>query len=384
MSVRAGREDLARYLAFREADRKRAAFRAANKNAEMPIEDGKVIAERRNLEGKAVKRMWRVSGVELVSSVLQYNNKTDWLPKLQQINKDLTTEDHRAFFPEAEDAGLHVHVAINGNVDTNLDSPLGLACIKNVIALYALFEDKIGKWFPVPRRDNLMAVRMRHGMEATADAETAPLYTPQLFTELLYETNTVKELVTLTTNSDKGKYVTVCISEKRRNKPTTLEFRQHHATIDSETIKWWITFVCQLIRFATFLAQMGVQLRDNGSLLDTSLAPDRSSLVENFGKDHSILDLIGFPAAGKKFYKEATEFHKDDFHDAERELDLWIIGRRADASRRTGRVTTRNHDARLRRTKEYKDEVKRLEGVFKASGLKQKEATFLLADSWLY
>jgi hypothetical protein len=186
----------------------------------------------------------------------------------------LTTEDDRAFSPEAEDAGLHVHVAINGTGGTNLDRPLGLACIKNIIALYGLFEDEIGKWFPVPRRDNLMAVRMRHGMEATEDPEnpeTAPLYTPQLFTELLYETTTVKELVKLTTNSEKGKFVTVAISEKRRNKHTTLELRQHHATIDSEAIEWWVTFTCQLVKFSMFLAQFEIQLRDKGSLLDTSL-----------------------------------------------------------------------------------------------------------------
>jgi hypothetical protein len=44
----------------------------------------------------------------------------------------------------------------------------------------------------------------------------------------------------------------------------------------------------------------------------------------------------------------------------------------------------RNYDESLRKTKEYKDEVKRLEGLSKVSGLKQKVATFLLADSWLY
>jgi hypothetical protein len=40
-------------LAIKEADRKRAVFRAANKNAEMPKEDEKVIAERRKLEGQS-------------------------------------------------------------------------------------------------------------------------------------------------------------------------------------------------------------------------------------------------------------------------------------------------------------------------------------------
>jgi hypothetical protein len=106
--------------------------------------------------------------------------------------------------------------------------------------------------------------------------------------------------------------------------------------------------------------------------------------VGNISRDNSILDLIGFPAAGKKFYKEATELHKDAFHDAETELDLWILGRRTNASRRTGRATMKNYDTGLRDTNEYQAEVKRLEGVFKVSGLKQKEAGFSLADPWLF
>jgi len=92
-----------------------------------------------------------------------------------------------------------VHVAIERGPDTDLSSPLGFECQKNVVVLYGLFEDDIGRWLPVKRRDATeFTSRVRHGMEADllplwdrqgddgadgADEYDPIRFVPQLFTQ---------------------------------------------------------------------------------------------------------------------------------------------------------------------------------------------------------
>jgi hypothetical protein len=60
--------------------------------------------------------------------------------------------------------------------------------MKTVLALYALFEDEIGRWLPIDRRNgNYWAKRVRLGQE-TFDKlnNSTSRYTPQAFTEAIY------------------------------------------------------------------------------------------------------------------------------------------------------------------------------------------------------
>lgn len=265
---------------------------------------------------RKVKKMWRVGGVELMSSVLQYDDEADWFPKLQQIQELLSTDNERGFIRPYEPysingPALHVHVAIGGN-DAGFESPLGFACIKNVLALYGLFEDEIGRWLTMEQRDDeKFAVRIWHGQEGWRSGGKRPAgreggepewYTPQIFTRNIYAAKDIEALRVVISGhrTDKeGRWVTVNLSPARDNKPLTVEFRQHHGTLDAVTIKWWTHFVCHLVRYGYLLAQLGKKIQGDDDLLDTSLGPQKHSFVQNITLENSILDLVG-PARRRK------------------------------------------------------------------------------------
>lgn len=130
-------------------------------------------------------------------------------------------------------------------------------------------------------------------------------FVPQLFTQQVYAATTVKQLIEIATGifpSAVDPYrCTVNISPARGNKPTTIEFRQHYGTLDPTTIKWWASFLCTLVKYAYFLAQIGFEVRDTTDLDDVSV-PKGWSFTMSYHKRKSILDVIGFPEEGKSFF----------------------------------------------------------------------------------
>lgn len=160
---------------------------------------------------------------------------------------------------------------------------------------------------------------------------------------------------------------TINLSEGRSNKPTTIEFRQHHGATDPTVIKWWVAFAAALVRYSYFLAQFDLEVRDYGDLMDTSLDPNRYSVMERYSLDNSILDVIGFPAEGKEHFSAMTRKWKNDYHDAERELDEWFILKRAASSRADGNYTGRDFDAKLKEGQEYAAECERLQAKYNLS-----------------
>lgn len=236
--------------------------------------DDSVLPRRKDLrqalqiDKQTAQREYRVVGAELVSSVLDYDNEQDWLPKLQQLENDLTfneTSDQGAWLYDL--THLHVHFGIK-------DKELSLEVVKNVCALYGLFENEIQSWLPITQRGSPFCQRLRLGMEkerltynpTMTDVELLPgkRFTPREFTQRLYAVKNLEQLkteisgwsagewVSPTGDGDKPsidvkdcyplgarEWVVVNVSLKRENKPLTIEFRHHHGTIYPETIGWW-------------------------------------------------------------------------------------------------------------------------------------------------
>jgi len=55
------------------------------------------LADAMKSRTRIIKSMWRVGGVELVSSVLKFREEEKWMPMLKQVQRDLTRE--LAFYP---------------------------------------------------------------------------------------------------------------------------------------------------------------------------------------------------------------------------------------------------------------------------------------------
>jgi hypothetical protein len=319
-----------------------------------------------------IKKMWRVGGVELVSAVFHFNDRASWLPKLEEVQQRLTTLNERAFFPLRQSNMLHVHVGIHGDKNFGLDSPLGLSCMKNVIALYALFEDEIGRWFPIARRTgNYWAKRVRLGQEMfDPESNSTSRYTPQAFTETIYVQQNIPDLRAATNLGDaEGRNITVHISPQGKNKPTTIEFRQHHGTVEASSIRWWSTLVCQLVKFAYFVAQVGIEIRDHDDIRNQALGPQIHGFVEELNKKASILDVVGLSQQGKQYFNSMVAKYQDDRQDAMRELDLFIIRERAKLVRRTGLLPTDHSDEGIRCSPEYIREKERVMSKYKVEEL---------------
>jgi hypothetical protein len=229
----------------------------------------KILRNPLQIDKQAAQTEYRVVGAELVSSVLNFDNEQDWLPKLQQLEKNLTfneTSDRGAWFYDL--THLHVHFAVK-------DKELSLPVATTVCALYGLFENDIQSWLPVTQRESPFRKRLRLGMgkerlEYDADGTDVLLlpgkrFTPREFTDRLYGATNLQELKTEVSGWSAGEWVhpqstrmspsydikmnaypvfarewvVVNVSLGRENKPHTLEFRHHHGTMDPEAIRWW-------------------------------------------------------------------------------------------------------------------------------------------------
>jgi hypothetical protein len=281
-----------------------------------------------------VQEKYYVSSAELVSKVLAFDATNNWRAYFDQVNSDLRqNETLQAWFNGQE--GLHVHFGIGGG-------EIDLATCQNIIALYGLFESEIEQWLPLRRRDNIdQAKRVRIGMEhlkynTEAAAEEKGMlfkrqkYTPQGFTEKVYLTRTLNDLKTIASGAIPANLaagssmamdtVTANISMARDNKPTTIEFRQHEATIDPDDIYWWALFLGKLVRYAYLLKQVDFKFLDKEPLPVPSLV----ELVTN----KSILDLLTFPQEGIQYFAAKKIRFNDLKFNMKRELDNKVVKER--------------------------------------------------------
>jgi len=299
--------------------------------------DDSLHPHRKGIEGTVIadpderKIKYRVTGAELVSKVLKWEDEETWMNMLQQLDRDLSAENDESwgYFDQGGTEALHVHFGVLGD-DQAFNSPLGLKVVKNLLALYGLFEDQIEKYVPhTQRNDEQWCPRLRLGMEKTKRekmpgtaeqyyaTEKPKRYTPEEFTEGIYACNSLEELKTFVTGEPMaGKwqdgserkarqqinYTTVNISLQRDNKPTTIEFRHQKGTLNPHVIKHWVRLCGTMLQTAYIYAKLDFEF-GNGPEVEfwdgeSFLSQFVSSLGGNAGE---ILDIINLPDDSKTF-----------------------------------------------------------------------------------
>ena len=283
---------------------------------------------------------------------------------LSQLQNDFQDDgDHCGWFNDP--THLHVHFGF-------ADEVIELSAIKNLMALYGLFEEEIERWHPAKMRDDrTWCKRLRVAMETHSwDESNTFIYTPQEFTQKIYETDHIRRLKRvisgIPTKEMQSNFVAVNISRKRPNKPTTIEFRQHRGTIDPEEIKWWVQFCGHLMRFSSFLAKMNFQVND-------IMTGGKTSLVDSIGRQ-SILDIIGFPEEGKQYFRREAEIRKHYAYDAWRVLDRMLVEKRI-AIRKAGGEMNREVDQQLRSQPWYHEALKNLNLVMRDGQIMSRPVT---------
>jgi hypothetical protein len=127
--------------------------------------------------------------------------------------------------------------------------------------------------------------------------------------------------------------------------------------------------VCQLVKFAYFVAQVGIEIRDHDDIRNQALGPQKHGFVEELNKKASILDVVGLSQQGKQYFDSMAAKYQDDRQDAMRELDIFIIRERAKLARRTGSLPTNYSDEILRVSPEYTQERRRVMNKYKVEEL---------------
>jgi hypothetical protein len=125
-------------------------------------------------------------------------------------------------------------------------------------------------------------------------------------------------------------WVQVNISLARGVKPTTLEFRQHRGTLNAKEIKWWTIFCATLFQYAHTLTESGIMIANVQPLGEENGKVD--FLLEYSKK--SILEHLGFPEEGVKFFRAKEKEYWND-HSARRrslrarvcEARMWFLAR---------------------------------------------------------
>jgi hypothetical protein len=289
--------------------------------------------------------------------------------RYKQIHSDLKFNGEKGLWYNGT-GGLHVHFGIK-------DEELDFETVRNVVVLYGLYEKEIGTWLHVRRRDlkdpfpESTYCRSLRGMERFP----ALKYTPQDFSERIYQTNNLLELRieagdgTIVWNDTEThrayhkyavgsshKYVTVNISLAREsdNKKTTLEFRQHEATDDPLDIKWWVLFCAQLLYYSRQLAQLGRRLLDE----DHDVPNGGTSFVGELTKT-PLLDLIAFSDEGKEYFKKRKQRMNDDGANAQRALEAKLVQARV-KRRQNGEELGKDMDEQIVRESWYAQEAAQL------------------------
>lgn len=324
------------------------------------------------LDLAAIKANYFVGGAELVSPVLDFEAAYRWLPIFQQIYGDLEFDRHHGVWLNGQ-PGLHVHFAMK-------EGEMGLWTVQNFMVIYGLFEREIETWVGVERRNlegkqNFYARSIREGIEKGFQGregekphpggKVARRYTPREFVREVYKANSLTELgadiygvYTIAEYGDRpdenedmideGKYTSVYISPTYgRKTKVTLEFRQHHATCDPDEIKWWITFLGYLMRYAHLHTLTGFRIEDDEN-------DNTYSFVENITKS-SILDMIAFPEEGKAHFKRMAMKHDSEMANEWRRIEELVIEQRI-LRRKAGQQTGRTMDMEIKKERWYQIE----------------------------
>ncbi|XMA10333.1 hypothetical protein WAI453_003124 [Rhynchosporium graminicola] len=324
-----------------------------------PSRDSFAQAWPRKQSYDTMRHLFRCVGAELVSKVYLYSELAEkFFPALEELREHLefstNSNRHGAWFTSQEH--LHVHFGIK-------DKDISVGIAQNLCALFGLFEHQIEKWFHRRQRNNYWCKDLREGMKtrkmvlidptATGDVDLEYLperrYTPMGYCEGIYECKTLEELKTWCCGYSRGEvtdnllkdrngnisppdtgclwrsYTAVHISLARGNKPTTFEFRQHHGTTNAVEIKYWVELCGHLLRFACFLDEAGIQLRDpkRGSLEGSNTPTFLETFVEQ-----DLLEIIGMTEEAKAYFKAQEERFFDQPHDDKRFAEAKLIEER--------------------------------------------------------
>jgi hypothetical protein len=238
-------------------------------------------------------------GVELVSRKLpapSSNQDSFSHPSLEEVRDYIVALTGEYYDPYGcitnETCGLHCHVgaAAQENPAKSVMFPLGV--LQHLCYILLHYETVISSLFPPWRRgtdhkqapylgSNLMGVRnTRHVCECYADTFTeyrlykieAQIFAPDMTVDRLCAIMGALPLRSDLSGEGRAcryKFVNfenLSSTNRPKNPPLTLEFRQHESTVDPLAIKHWILFVLSLVRAAEHKFQQT-------SLLSTPMSP---------------------------------------------------------------------------------------------------------------
>ena len=260
----------------------------------------------KNRSKDEVRLVWWVSGIEMISPVLGWNDPIYLDLDSSRLTKTSVRKiDTEAYFTDEE--GRHAHISLT-------EFPITLRVAQNVMVLYGLWENEIEQWLNPERRNTPWCKRIRCGMEQMDQnqnivARTKGLrHTPQKYTELMYATrdgDSLRKVVSGQTDTMGRKTVQVYFSPRKSYKPATFEFRQHKGTIDHIEIKWWVLFCGYLVRHAILMEQTQVRLLNSDH-------PEAGIRYVEQVTQHSILDKIAFPKEGTTFFRLRAIQNRDN------------------------------------------------------------------------
>jgi hypothetical protein len=295
------------------------------------------------LEHEIEDRFDRVAA-ELVSAILEFDNVENWSGMLRQVESDLAWDGEKGAWV-GDETHLQAHFAF-------ANQEMDLQTVKNLCVIYGLWEGEIERWHPMGIRSDIRdrdrmsqyCTSLRRGMEGWMFNLR---YTPQEFTSRVYSQSSllglkqelygngllvegledgepgeeIKQVGAREGDMPGWNWKQVNISFPRGRKKATLEFRQHIGTLQEEEVRWWVLFSGHLLRYAHLLAQMGFELRDEEG--------EEFSFLDEVTK-RGLLDIIGFPEEGKRFFKGMERRYLDAAWERKRDLERKLIAGRVE------------------------------------------------------
>lgn len=285
---------------------------------------------------------WHWAGVELVSQVLPLAMDEAWRPMFQQVTDQLTpTPSHGGFSNRACGAGLHVHVALQWPAGYTPPRPrpapmlrqnehgayfyvdefnrpilledgedisepevvnphvgvLNTPFVKNILILWAIFEDQTEVFHPKHRRslgdrasyyaNSLRPKNIRWNSEIAYNWSRAIYNSPdeESLLGFIYGPNLLMR-----------KNFKIGVSPARRNKALTLEFREHRGTVDADEIEVWLKFIEAFVTVTRKLTEMGWTLDS----------------PNNFALDIDVFEFLSLPPEVVQYFRDqATRYNAE-------------------------------------------------------------------------
>ena len=280
---------------------------------------------------------WDSHGIELVSRVLPTTSASfDEIENHLKILRGTNTSLHGAF-PTAF-CGMHVHVGLPVPIKGPLPT-FDLATLQHLAYILVMYELAISTALAPCRRAGSMAAEfdivtnLDNFSEATLaenlakeddfDWDNWSASTPlsdtasepdQAFQEDLISYAVTRRLIfapdmsvaklsKLMCGGRKGHVVNFTYLAREDGFPRTVEFRQHHGSLDSEGVRWWVLFVTGLVKLA---AHMAAKFGN-----DHGYAGDGYPHSSNSGNTQleELWELMEFDEGGQEFFRaKAKEF----------------------------------------------------------------------------